>query len=150
MTPHAHALPDLNRRRFLTGVGVAAAAGAVSPMLLASPAEAHHNRGRPWPVSPIPSPIPGGIDAPPVGFIHWWLPGPDGSSTPFNGIPGFGLDVDPSTLTNFDGFQAFAVASGEVRGSDGVTYDAEVDVRVFQGTYVAEDGSRNYGTFGFF
>ena len=153
MAPHTHALPDLNRRRFLTGVGVAAAAGAVSPMLLASPAQAsHNNRSKPWPADPLPEPIPGSVPSgdPNVGDIHWWLPGPVGAVTPIIGLEAFGLDVDPSLMTDFEGFQAFAVVSGTTTRSDGSTHPTEFDVRVFQGNYVAADGKTYYGTFGFF
>jgi hypothetical protein len=61
-----------------------------------------------------------------------------------------GLDVEPSTLTNFQGFTAFAVLAGQATGSDGKTYNVECDVRVMEGEYVAEDGSHQQGTFGFF
>lgn len=98
---------------------------------------------------PAPNPIPGGIDAPPVGFIHWWLPGPEDATTPFIGIPGFGLDVDPSTMTDFDGFSAMAVVAGEAHGSDGNMYNCEFDVRVMAGRYRAEDGSMQQGAFAF-
>ena len=47
---------------------------------------------------------PRGFDAgPPVGFVHAFLPGPEGSFTPFFQLPGGGLDVEPSTMTNFKG-----------------------------------------------
>jgi hypothetical protein len=85
-----------------------------------------------------------------VGFIHGFVPGPEGSSTPFAEIPGMGLDVEPSTFTNFQGFTAFAVLSGQATGSDGKTYNVEFDVRVMEGEYIAEDGSHQRGTFGFF
>lgn len=75
---------------------------------------------------------------------------PTDAATPFNKLPGFGLDVEPSTLTNFKGFTAYSVISGQAKGSDGKTYNVEFDVRVMEGEYIAEDGSRNRGTFGFF
>ena len=61
-----------------------------------------------------------------------------------------GLDVEPSTMTNFKGFTAFAVLAGQAEGSDGKTYNVESDLRVMEGEYVAEDGSRQQGTFVFF
>jgi hypothetical protein len=85
-----------------------------------------------------------------VGFIHAFVPGPEGSATPFAGIPGMGLDVEPSTLTDFQGFAAFAVLAGRATGSDGKSYNVECDVRVMEGEYVAEDGSHQRGTFRFF
>ncbi len=50
----------------------------------------------------------------------------------------------------FQGFTAFAVLSGQATGSDGKTYNVEFDVRVMEGEYIAEDGSHQRGTFGFF
>jgi hypothetical protein len=75
-----------------------------------------------------------------VGFIHWFLPGPQG----------MGLDVEPSLITNYTGFTAFTLLDGQAQGSDGETYDVHSDLRVMQGEYVAEDGSRQQGTFAFF
>ena len=139
------------RRRLLVGTGAAAAAaavvGAVGTMGVARPASATALRQ----AKPVPSPIPGGIDTgPPVGFIHWFLPGPVNASTPFAKIPGFGLDVEPSTITHFKGFTAFAILSGQAEDSDGTVYNVEYDVRVMQGEYIAAGGSRQQGVFGFF
>jgi len=137
------------RRRLLVGTGAAAAAvvGAVGTMGVARPASATALRQ----AKPVPSPIPGGIDTgPPVGFIHWFLPGPVNASTPFAKIPGLGLDVEPSTITDFKGFTAFAILSGQAEDSDGTVYNVEYDVRVMQGEYIAAGGSRQQGVFGFF
>jgi hypothetical protein len=60
-----------------------------------------------------------------------------------------GLDVEPSTLTDFRGFTAFAVLAGEAKASDGRTYACEFDVRVMEGDYIATDGSRQSGAFAF-
>ncbi|HEY7492140.1 MAG TPA: hypothetical protein VIH59_13665 [Candidatus Tectomicrobia bacterium] len=128
---------------------MASAVGAVSLVHAASASELQSDRP-PLPPLPVPSPIPGGINAPPAGFIHGFVPGPAGSSTPFAGLPGMGLDVEPSLLTNFQGFTTFAVISGQATGSDGKTYNVEFDVRVMEGEYVAEGGSHHRGTFGFF
>jgi hypothetical protein len=61
-----------------------------------------------------------------------------------------GLDVEPSTITNFTGFTAFAVLAGQAEGSDGKIYNVEFDLRVMEGEYVAEDESLQQGTFAFF
>jgi hypothetical protein len=104
-----------------------------------------------WQALPAPSPIPGGFDAgPPLGFLHIFLPGPEDARTPFFGIPGEGLDVEPSTITDFKGFTAFAVVAGQAEGSDGKTYNVEFDLRVMEGEYIAEDGSHHRGAFAFF
>jgi hypothetical protein len=137
----------IGRRRLLVGTGAAAAVvGAVGAVGVARPVAAMELRR----ALPAPSPIPGGIDAPPVGFIHWFLPGPVSSSTPFAKIPGFGLDVEPSTITDFKGFTALAVLSGQAEDSDGTIYNVEFDVRVMQGEYIAAGGSRQRGVFGLF
>jgi hypothetical protein len=86
-----------------------------------------------------------------VGSVHgWFVPGPEGTFTPIIGIPSAGLDVGPSTMTNFKGFTAFAVAAGQVEGSDGKTCNLESDPRVMEGEYVTKDGPRHRGTFAVF
>ncbi len=145
------ALPDVNRRRFIAGVGAAVATGSLMSVGLSSPARAASHTD--FLGGPTPKAILAGVDGggpAPFDFIHWLLPGPIGSSTPFNGIPGFGLDVDPSTITDFRGFNALAVIAGQGVGNDGVTYDVEFDVRVMHGEFIAEDGNMYDGTFGFF
>ena len=93
-----------------------------------------------------PVPIPGGIETdlpPPNGpIIHVFAPGP----TEFGFM---GLDIEPNTITNFDGFSAMAYVAGTATDADGNTYTMLNDMRVFQGTYVAEDGSIQHGTFVF-
>jgi hypothetical protein len=124
----------------------AAPGGASGSVDLANPASATELRQ----ALPAPSPIPGGFDAPPVGFVHAFLPGPEDAVTPFFGLRGMGLDVEPSLITDFAGFTAFAVVAGQAEGSDGKTYNVESDLRVMEGSYVAEDGSLQQGTLAFF
>ncbi len=85
-------------------------------------------------------------------IIHFFLPGPEDAVTPIIGLHGMGLDVEPSTLTDFKGFTAFAVLAGRqaAEGSDGKTYDVEFDLRVMEGEYIAADGSHQRGAFAFF
>ena len=86
-----------------------------------------------------------------MGSVHgWFVPGLEGTFPPIIGIPGLGLDVEPSTMTNFKGFTAFAVVAGQAEGSDGKTCNLESDLRIIEGEYVAEDGSRHQSTFAFF
>jgi hypothetical protein len=138
----------IGRRLLLVGTGAAAAVvGAIGAVGQVKPASATEQRR----AKPAPLPIPGGFDAgPPVGFVHAFLPGPEGSFTPFFQLPGGGLDVEPSTMTNFKGFTAFAILSGQAEGSDGKTYNVEFDLRVMEGEYITEDGSHQQGTFAFF
>ena len=142
------AVRRIGRRRLLQGTGAAATvAGAVGTGGLASSASATALRR----AKPAPLPIPGGVaSGGPLGLIHIFLPGPEGSFTPFFGLPGGGLDVEPSTMTNFKGFTAFAVLAGHAEGSDGKTYNVEFDLRVMEGEYQAQDGSHHRGAFGFF
>jgi hypothetical protein len=94
---------------------------------------------------------PGGEPAPdPFREIHWLLPGPEGATTQILELPAFGLDADPSMITDYKGFTAYAVLAGEAYGGDGEKYDCEFDVRVMQGEYIGEDGKHHHGTFGFF
>jgi hypothetical protein len=154
MCQHCHRGNATDRRHFLlrtasalgaAGVvglfpqrqGAKAAAGGVSGTVdQTHPASATALRR----ALPAPLPIPGREDDPLLGFIHWFLPGPQGR----------GLDVEPSLITNFKGFTAFASLDGHAEGSDGKTYDVHSDLRVMAGEYVAEDGSRHQGTFAFF
>ena len=92
-----------------------------------------------------------GFDPPdPFRFIHWLLPGPIGSQTQILNLPGFGLDVDPSTIGDFKGFTAYAVVAGKATDLDGKEYDVELDVRGMKGHFIGQDGKRHYGTFAFF
>src|SRR2546428_564616 len=89
-----------------------------------------------------PVPIPGGIQIPDGPLIHVFAPGPEDA--------GFmGENVDPSVITNFRGFSALAYIGGTATDAAGNTYDMEVDIRVYQGEYVAADGTHHRGTFGF-
>ena len=83
-----------------------------------------------------PSPLPGGF----APGAHVFVPGP-----PEFGLQG--LDVEPGTVTDFNGFSAVGYFAGTAVGSDGVTYDMLNDMRLQQGTYIAVDGSVRRGTF---
>ena len=86
-------------------------------------------------ILPQPVPIPGGINLPPV--IHVFSPSD--------------LDTEPNVITDFHGFSALAFPTGTnaARDSNGNFYDMSNDMRVFQGEYVAADGSHHRGTFVF-
>ncbi len=102
---------------------------------------------------PAPNPIPGGSDlsgfglGPPYDFIHFFAPGPVGLVLPFTGVALEGLNVEPSTITDFRGSTALAYHVGEVRGSDGHIYNLETDIRAMKGRFVAADGTTRNGTF---
>ena len=123
------------RRWYAALVAVALALGVVASPGLATVPTDH------------PVPIPGGIDTrlpPPYGpTLHVFAPGP-----PDLGF--MGVDVEPATITNFDGFVAMGHFNGTVEDQDGNLYDlGDSGLRVFQGNYRAADGSTHYGTFVF-
>jgi hypothetical protein len=137
--------PKISRRqRFRYGASAGAAA-TVGPMLPAMTSVAHAG-GLPR-VLPAPKPIPGGIQIPGGPLIHVFAPGPPDVTLPFTGIQLMGLDVEPSVITDYNGFTALAFHVGTATGSDGKQYDLETDIRAMEGTYVAEDGSRQRGLF---
>jgi hypothetical protein len=78
-----------------------------------------------------------------------WAPGPPDVTLPFSGATFQGLDTEPTSIKDFDGFAAVAFHVGTATGSDGTQYALETDVRAFQGTYVDSMGTRRFGTFGF-
>jgi hypothetical protein len=85
-----------------------------------------------------PVPIPGGL----APVVHIFAPGPVDL--------GFqGLDVELNGITNFRGFSALGYLAGTASDSNGNSYIVGTDMRVFQGEYVAADGSHHRGTFVF-
>jgi hypothetical protein len=136
----------VGRRKFLAGAGGALATAGVAhaatgTALAAGSPSRVKSRHR---VLPAPKPIPGGIEF--GEFIHVFIPGPEGVVLPFTGTPLMGFDVEPSTITDFRGRVALAYLLGTAETTDG-PQDLEVDVRVMQGNYVAENGERRFGTF---
>ena len=81
-----------------------------------------------------PVPIPGGF--------HFFAPGP-----PRLGYSG--LQVEASTITDFQGEVALAYLTGVARSADGENFILGADMRVFRGDYVATDGVSRRGVFGF-
>jgi hypothetical protein len=129
-----------DRRRF-----VLAAAGTVGASLAfpSATGAAHPSTKRRL---RLPSPIPGGIELAPGVVIHVFGPGDPSVTLPFTGITLQGLDVEPSTITDFNGSTAVAFHVGTARGNDGNTYNLETDIRAFEGEYVS-DGSIHHGSF---
>jgi hypothetical protein len=81
-----------------------------------------------------PVPIPGGF--------HFFAPGP-------TRLGYRGLQVEASTITNFQGDVALAYLTGTARSADGRDFALGADMRVFSGDYVAADGISRRGVFGF-
>ena len=132
-------------RRSLFKYGAATGAVAAVTPALASTA---HASGFPR-VLPAPKPIPGGNQIPGGPLLHVFLPGPEDVTLPFTGAQLQGLDVEPAVITDYRGFTALAYLAGSATGSDGKQYNLEADMRAMEGTYVASDGSRQRGLFGF-
>ena len=137
-----------SRRGFIqTAAGATALAFGPGLSLNALAHDDGSNHGR---TLPAPKPIPGGLEIglpPPYDLIHVFPPGPENITLPFTGGTLQGLNVEPSTLTDFHGASAVAFHVGEAKGSDGHTYNLETDIRVMQGKYVAVDGSTRHGSF---
>jgi hypothetical protein len=144
-----HATMQAGRRSFLLGTVKAFAAGLTASVIRPGISQADNGTLHPpehvLAPLPAPKPIPGGFDIPPL--IHEFIPGPETITLPFTLITLQGLNVEPGTITDFTGVTALAYHVGTATGSDGLTYDLETDVRVFQGQYVGEDGAQHEGTF---
>ena len=90
-----------------------------------------------------PVPIAGGfVPFPGAPLIHVFAPGPVDLGL-------MGEDVEPSTITNFQGFSALAYVVGTATDASGNSYTMQTDMRVYSGTYVSADGSMLHGTFAF-
>jgi hypothetical protein len=141
-----------SRRRFIHTAAAGATALAFGSGLSSRALARADHIGRDEPL-PEPKPIPGGVDLsglglkPPYDFIHEFLPGPKGVVLPFTGVQLEGLNVEPSTITDFKGATALAYHVGKAKGSDGKTYNLETDFRVMEGRYVSVEGTRRHGTF---
>src|SRR6476646_5248327 len=133
------------RRRF-----VLTAAGTVTGATVAGLARPSASMAAPSPsssrVSPVPNPILGGLELAPGFVIHVFPPGDPTVTLPFSGLTPAGFDVEPGTLTDFNGSAAVAYHVGTARGSDGTTYNLETDIRAFEGEYVV-DGAVHRGAF---
>ena len=134
----------LDRRRFvLTAAGtVGSVASLAWPHLTDAAVPASSTKHR----LQVPSPIPGGIELMPGVVIHVFGPGDPAVTLPFTGITLQGLDVEPSTIADFNGSTAVAFHVGTARASDGKTYNLETDIRAFEGEYVV-DGVSHRGSF---
>jgi hypothetical protein len=144
MGPTIPAAPTISRRRFVQ-IAATAAAG-VTGATLAGPASTAAAGGEDHRQALVPpKPIPGGV----APQAHVWPAGDPTVTLPFTHGTLKGFDVDPSTITDFRGFSALAYHAGTATGSDGATYNLETHMTVQQGSYVASDGTRHFGTFSF-
>jgi hypothetical protein len=85
------------------------------------------------------------------------MPKPTLQQTTINGVTlsltSFGDGLDPSSITDFNGFVGVADVQGTGTGtnSDGTSEPLlfDTDMRFMSGVYVAQDGRVHQGTFGF-
>jgi hypothetical protein len=139
--------PTIGRRQLFKYGAFTGAAATVGPVVPAQASKAHaHRLPR---VLPAPKPIPGGFELPDGTVLHVFPPGPTDITLPFTGLTLLGLDVEPSVITDYRGFTALAFHVGTATGNDGKRYDLETDLRAMEGTYIAENGTRQRGLFAF-
>jgi hypothetical protein len=104
------------RRSFLLGTAGAVAAGIATSLGRPEPSEAsfdflHPAKHLPPPL-PEPKPILGGTEFPPDIFIHELFPGLETITLPFTLVTLQGLNVEPSTITDFKGVTVLAYHVG--------------------------------------
>jgi hypothetical protein len=140
-------VPAVSRRRFMQTAAIGAA-GVMGSLTGPVPGVAH---GDDFPRDCVvpPKPVPGGVQIPDGPQIHVWAPGDPSVTLPFSGGTLMGFDVDPGTITDFQGLSAAAFHAGTAVGSDGATYNLETDLRAYKGAYIAADGRRRVASFAF-
>jgi hypothetical protein len=139
----------LGRRHvILASAGTLAGAALATSVAHAADERDDHERGG-RPVPPAPQPIPGGlqIGPGPTDIIHVWAAGKAGVNLPYTGGTLQGLDYDSATIFSFEGNVAVAYHLGTAVGGDGTRYNLETDVRAYEGTFIAKNGSRHQGAF---
>jgi hypothetical protein len=137
---------SIGRRSFVTGaIGAVATGCLVETVGSATAAVSARGRGS---VAPAPNPIPGGLEVAPGVVIHTFAPGDPAITLPFTGLTLGGFDVEPGTITDFNGSSAVAFHVGSAVGNDGRTYNLETDLRAFEGDFVV-DGQTHRGAFAF-
>ena len=122
----------LSRRAFMGGAAAAAAGASLGSGLL-------------WPAAAS------------AGLSSIAPPRPTPATTTVNGVDfhfvSFGPGVDPSSITDFNGFVGVADVRGKgtATNPDGSTETLlfDTDVRFMKGVYVGVDGGVHHGTFGF-
>jgi len=131
----------LSRRGFLeqSGItlGILAASGILPELTRAATFKTHGHNST---TAATPVPIPGGLQllGPTGPVFHVFLPAPG---------------VEPSTITNFNGFVGWAAVGG--MGTHTVTGEAPehlpfgADVRFMRGEFVGADGRNHHGAFAF-
>lgn len=128
----------LSRRNFLEKSGLTLGVLATSG-LLPELARASTLHGRNSTTSATPVPIPGGLQllGPGGPLFHVFLPAPG---------------VEPSTITNFNGFIGWAAVGGmgtHTVGGQASHLPFESDMRFMTGEFVGADGRNHHGAFAF-
>jgi hypothetical protein len=139
-----HDAAHVSRRSLFLATAGTLAVGVAGPVAAHVRGESDSTRSK---LLPAPKPIPGGLVIPPL--IHGFVPGPETITLPFSHLTLQGLNVEPSTITDFQGVTALAYIIGTATGSDGVRYGLEADMRGYEGQYLGEDGELREGAFAF-
>ena len=137
----------LNRRGFLEKssltLGVLAGSGLLtgaSRYAMPGSAAPMQGSGRNGTTSATPQPIPGGLQllGPSGPLFHFFLPAPG---------------VEPSTITDFNGFVGWAAVGGmgthTPAGGAPAHIPFESDVRFMLGEFIGADGKNHHGAFAF-
>ena len=132
LSPSHHASHGLSRRAFISGAAAATGASLGSGLLWPAAGSAASLSGQP-------------------------APKPTTATVTINGVTFhfdfFGPGVDPSSITDFNGFAGVADArgTGTATNPDGSTETLlfDTDMRFMKGVYVGVDGAVHQGTFGF-
>src|ERR1700736_515785 len=135
----------ISRREFLGATATAAGALATSslwwPTLALGGDMGESQSPDVVPMTPRPIRIAGGDVLGSPGFqIYQFAPGD--TSLGLDGI-----DAELNGITNFRGVAMMGYTTGTALGSDGKTYTAITDNRVYQGEYIVVDGRHAHGTF---
>ena len=93
-------------------------------------------------LAPAASAFDGVMPVPVPGAAHLFAPGPASLGLP-------GLDVNPSSIGDFDGTVALAYLQGRAKDASGRRFKMSNDMRVMTGRYLAADGSPHVGSFAF-
>jgi hypothetical protein len=139
---HAHFWDRvLSRRQFVTAAAAAAggalASTTLSPLVYAAQAFPAASQG-----AVLPNPIPGGIQplGPGTPIFHVFVPDPNNP------------DIEPSSITDFNGRIGTAEVKGSGIGTQGriqTPLNFDCDVRFMDGVYVGVDSKKHRGTFTF-
>jgi hypothetical protein len=134
----------ISRRQLFKYGAWTGAAATVGPILPAMTTAAHAH-GPPQ-VLPAPKPIPGGSSSP-TARLSTSSPRTTGHHPAVHRDPAHGPGRRAQRHHRLQGRHRPGLHVGTATGNDGRQYNLETDMRAMEGTYIAEDGSRQRGLF---